>query len=46
MIPAQEPRVPAREDLAPPAPGPSPRDVMQAMQAAGLLVIVMVGSEP
>lgn len=46
MIPAQEPQGPAREDLAPPAPGPSPQDLLQAMPAAGVLVIVMVASEP
>lgn len=46
MIPGQEPQLPARNDLAPPAPGPSPQDLLQAMQAAGFLVIVLVANEP
>lgn len=46
MTPAQEPQAPAREDPAPSAPGPSPQDLMQAMQAAGRLVVVHIISEP
>lgn len=46
MTPAQVPQAPVSEDTAPSAPGPSPQDLLQAMQAAGALVIILIPSAP